>query len=139
MAINNIIVDEQNGFRPKRSCGDHIFFLTSIIKNRLVDGRQTLFLFFDFQKAFDCENTAMIALSANRALEAIIGKFRVIQNMGWGFKQYFFNGIMFRIRFFLGAHRLTRIPFIYSEMLWQCTRYRQWLNTCMIHCCSVFK
>ena len=31
-------------------------------------------------------------------------------------------------RFFLSVHRFTSIPFLYSEMLWQCTRYRQRLN-----------
>ena len=53
LEINNIIVDEQNGFRPKRSCEDHI---TSIIRNRLVDGRHTFVSFVDFQKAFDYVN-----------------------------------------------------------------------------------
>ena len=32
---NDIIADEQNGFRKGRSCSDHIFSLASIIKNRL--------------------------------------------------------------------------------------------------------
>ena len=49
-------MDEQNGFRPKRSCEDHIFSLTSIIKNRVVDGRHTFVTLVDFQKAFDCVN-----------------------------------------------------------------------------------
>ena len=54
LEINNIIVDEQNGFNPKRLCEDHILSLTSIIKNRLVDGRHTFVSLVDFQKAFDC-------------------------------------------------------------------------------------
>ncbi len=31
--INNIYEDEQNGFRHKRSCEEHIYTLTSIIRN----------------------------------------------------------------------------------------------------------
>ena len=38
---NNIIVDEQNGFRSKRSCIDHIYGLTSIIRNRKNQGKST--------------------------------------------------------------------------------------------------
>ena len=99
------------------------------------------------------ENTTnVIVLSGGMALGAIIGKFRDIQNMGfetftqlfercvtsimeygspcWGFKQFskYDNVLNSDIRFFLGVHRFTPIPFLYSEMLWQCTRYRQWLN-----------
>ena len=29
------LVEEQNGFRQDRSCQDHVFFLTTIIQNRL--------------------------------------------------------------------------------------------------------
>ena len=38
---------------------------------------------------------------------------------------------MFRIvlsDFFYVSIWFTPIPFLYSEMVWQCTRYRQWLN-----------
>ena len=38
---HNIIVDEQNGFRKGRSCEEHVFTLTNIIKNRLSNGRST--------------------------------------------------------------------------------------------------
>ena len=33
--IRGIFPDEQNGFRSGRSCEDHIFSLSSIIKNRI--------------------------------------------------------------------------------------------------------
>ena len=33
--INDILVDEQNGFRKGRSCSDHLFSLTSIRPNKL--------------------------------------------------------------------------------------------------------
>ncbi len=50
---NGIYKDEQNGFRKHRSCEDHIFVLTSIIKNRMSEGRETFCAFIDMQKAFD--------------------------------------------------------------------------------------
>ena len=96
------------------------------------------------------ENTAnVMALSASRALGAIIGKFSDIKNMGFetftqlfercvtpimeygsscrGFKQFSkCDNVQNRaFRFFLGVQRFTPIPFLYSEMLWQCTSYRQ--------------
>ena len=30
-----LLIEEQNGFRAKRSCDDHIFSLTSIIRNHI--------------------------------------------------------------------------------------------------------
>ena len=50
---HNIIVDEQNGFRKGRSCEEHVFTLTNIIKNRLSNGRSTFIAFVDLEKAFD--------------------------------------------------------------------------------------
>ncbi len=50
---NGIHEDEQNGFRKHRSCEDHIFVLTTIIKNTMSDGRDTFCAFIDMQKAFD--------------------------------------------------------------------------------------
>ena len=51
--MNDLLVDEQNGFRPKRSCQDHIYVLSSIIRNRKAKGQNTYCAFVDFQKAFD--------------------------------------------------------------------------------------
>ncbi len=51
--FNNIYEDEQNGFRHKRSCEDHIYTLTSIITNRLSHNQSTYCCFIDMQKAFD--------------------------------------------------------------------------------------
>ena len=31
---NDMLSDEQNGFRAKRSCEDHVFTLSSIIRNK---------------------------------------------------------------------------------------------------------
>ena len=49
----NILVDEQNGFRKNRSCNDHIFSLSSIIRNRLNNGKPTFAAFLEMEKAFD--------------------------------------------------------------------------------------
>ena len=50
---NDMINDEQNGFRKLRSCIDHIYVLTSIIKNRLLQKKSTFVSFVDFSKAFE--------------------------------------------------------------------------------------
>jgi hypothetical protein len=49
----DILVDEQNGFRKGRSCADHLFTLTSIIRNRLSEHKPTFCAFIDMEKAFD--------------------------------------------------------------------------------------
>ena len=48
-----LLVDEQNGFRKNRACIDHVFSLTSIIRNRKGAGLSTFSCFIDMQKAFD--------------------------------------------------------------------------------------
>ena len=45
--------NEQNGFRSGRACIDHIFSITTIIRNRLSSKLPTYACFIDFQKAFD--------------------------------------------------------------------------------------
>ena len=50
---HNLLADEQNGFRSNRSCEDHIFSLTSIIRNRKKEKLDTFVTFVDFEKAFD--------------------------------------------------------------------------------------
>ena len=54
--FNNILNEEQNGFRPGRNCQDHIFALTSIIENRIQNKKDTFACFIDFRKAFDTVN-----------------------------------------------------------------------------------
>ena len=43
----NLYADEQNGFRGDRNCIDHIFSLTSIIKNRKNRGLSTYIAYID--------------------------------------------------------------------------------------------
>ena len=52
----NIITDEQNGFRKKRSTTDHISSLTSIIDTRKKLKMSTFCAFIDFRKAYDTIN-----------------------------------------------------------------------------------
>ena len=50
---NDILVNEQNGFRASRSCIDHIFVLITVIRNRKALGKETFLAFIDYKKAFD--------------------------------------------------------------------------------------
>ena len=49
--LMDLIVDEQNGFRKKRSCEEHIFTLTSLVKKRLNDNMSTFVAFIDLDKS----------------------------------------------------------------------------------------
>ncbi len=51
---NNLFTDEQNGFRCKRSCEDHVFVLSFIIRQRKAKRLSTYIAFIDMEKAFDC-------------------------------------------------------------------------------------
>ena len=50
---NNILVEEQNGFRASKSCIDHIIVPCTVLRNRKLSGKETFLSFIDFQKAFD--------------------------------------------------------------------------------------
>ena len=50
---NKLIDEEQNGFRPGRSCLDHVFVLSSVIRNRQNNNMSTFAAFIDMKKAFD--------------------------------------------------------------------------------------
>ena len=50
---NNILHDEQNGFRTSRSPLDHLSTVTSIIETRKPMKKDTLVSFIDFSKAYD--------------------------------------------------------------------------------------
>ena len=50
---NNIVVDEQNGFRRNRSCLEHIYALYTVINKRKQQKQSTFVCFVDAKKAFD--------------------------------------------------------------------------------------
>ena len=56
----NFYSDTQNGFRKNRSCRDHIYVFTSIIRNRLEQNASTYCCFIDMQKAFDYVNRELL-------------------------------------------------------------------------------
>ena len=54
---SKILVEEQNGFRKARSCEDHIFVLSSVIKSKKkIENKSVFAAFIDMSKAFDCRN-----------------------------------------------------------------------------------
>ena len=56
LEAENLLCDEQNGFRPKRSCLDHIYVLNSIISTSIANKKEVYGCFVDFRKAFDRVN-----------------------------------------------------------------------------------
>lgn len=56
LEMHDVLVDEQNGFRRKRSCIDHIYSLYSIVNNRKLKKLPTFVCFVDIRKAFDTVN-----------------------------------------------------------------------------------
>ena len=60
LELNDLLVEEQNGFRAARSCLDHILVLCTILRNRISLGLDTFLTFVDFQKAFDSVNRNML-------------------------------------------------------------------------------
>ena len=57
---SGFLVDEQNGFRKSRSCIDHIYSVTTIVRARLQEKKSTYTCFIDFQKAFDWINRELL-------------------------------------------------------------------------------
>ena len=56
MEANNLLANEQNGFRSDRSCLDHIFTMCDLLRIRKAQNLATFCSFMDFQKAFDYVN-----------------------------------------------------------------------------------
>ena len=80
MEFLNLYNDEQNGFRKKRSCTDHIFTASTLIRNRLLEGLPTFACFVDMRKAFDWVDRDLLLFKLLRY--NIDGKiFRVIKNL----------------------------------------------------------
>ena len=65
LEANNILVEEQNGFRAGRSCIDHIFVMCTVLRNRKAKGKETFLCYIDYKKAFDSvdRNLLMFKLS----------------------------------------------------------------------------
>ena len=57
---NKLLVEEQNGFRKKRNCVEHIYTLYSIVNNRKLSKQSTYVCFIDFKKAFDTVNRDLL-------------------------------------------------------------------------------
>jgi len=60
LETHNMLVDEQNGFRSTRACVDHLYSLTSIIRNIKLMNKDTLVCFIDMAKAFDHLNRTLM-------------------------------------------------------------------------------
>ena len=77
---NDIIVDEQNGFRKLRSCANHLFTLCSIIWNRKSKGLPTFSCFIDMMKAF--ENVDIECMLSKLLANGISGNLnRIVKNL----------------------------------------------------------
>ncbi len=50
---NNIYADEQNGFCQNRSCAEHVFTSTTILRNQHSKGESTDVAYLDAENAFD--------------------------------------------------------------------------------------
>ena len=60
LETNNKLCNEQNGFRPQRSCLDHIFTINNTCKIRKKLRQDTFLCFIDYQKAFDYVNHSLM-------------------------------------------------------------------------------
>ena len=69
---NEILVDEQNGFRASRSCIDNIFTLVTVLRNRKSQGKSTFLSFNDFKKAFDSVDRTLLLHKLSKI--GIVGK-----------------------------------------------------------------
>ncbi len=58
--INNVVTDEQNGFRSKRSYNDQLSCFTNIIECRKAAKKSTFVAFVDFSKAYDHVNHELL-------------------------------------------------------------------------------
>ena len=62
METRQLFADEQNGFRRMCSCLDHLYVLTTIIRNRKKDNLSTYVCYVDFTRAFDSVNHSLLWL-----------------------------------------------------------------------------
>jgi hypothetical protein len=60
MEANNKLVDEQGGFRKKRSTTDHLSSLSNLVETRIKQKQSTYAAFIDFKKAYDSVDRDML-------------------------------------------------------------------------------
>ena len=60
MESNNLLAEEQNGYRSHQSCEDHVFVLDSIIRLKLLDTKTAYGCFVEFSSAFDSLNRDLL-------------------------------------------------------------------------------
>ena len=58
--VNDILVEEQNGFRPKRSCAEHLYSFTSVIRKQFHNNKDVFAVFINMKKAFDYVNRDLL-------------------------------------------------------------------------------
>ena len=58
--LHDLFAEEQNGFRAGRSCEDHCFVLSTIIRKRNLQNQPTFAAFIDMKKAFDCVDRQLL-------------------------------------------------------------------------------
>ena len=63
---NEILAEEQNGFRTGRSCIDHIYIMCTVLRNRKAMGKETFVCFIDYKKAFDSINRNLMLYKLSR-------------------------------------------------------------------------
>ena len=82
---NNILVEEQNGFRKNRSCQDHVFLLHTLVDARLSQKKSVFGCFVDFSSAFDFLNRDLLHYKLKRI--GIRGRFlNIIKCLNTGTK-----------------------------------------------------
>ena len=77
----NLLVDEQNGFREDRNYIDHIFALSRVVEQCLNNGHDTSVCFVDLRKAIDSVNRDLLWYKL-RHFYGVEGKFlSILQGM----------------------------------------------------------
>ena len=56
----NLLSDYQKGFRKGRSCEDHAFTLSTVLRNIIQAKQSTFIAYIDFEKAFDWVDRNML-------------------------------------------------------------------------------
>jgi hypothetical protein len=88
---NNVLVEEQNGFRKKRGCDDHLYVLSTILETKLKQKKPVFACYIDAHKAFDRVNHSLLwyrllclGIRGNmyRAIKSLYHDFECCVNVG---------------------------------------------------------